>query len=133
MSGGPVDLRRLMVEQIELATPAERLVMIWDRLALNLERAGQSMADGDHEAVNTELLSAQQILVILSNTLDQSWPPAAGIDRLYRWAWERLVAANIGFDPSALAAATTVLTELHFAWTAAAATELTAPSTARAS
>ena len=117
-----------MVEQIELATPAERLMMLWDRLALNLEQAGQSMSDGDHERVNTELQSAQQILVVLSNTLDQSWPPAAGIDRLYRWAWERLVAANIGFDPSELAAATSVLTELHSAWTAAATAELSAPA-----
>lgn len=117
-----------MVEQIELATPAERLMMLWDRLMLNLEQAGQSMTDGDHERVNTELQSAQQILVALSSTLDQSWPPAAGIDRIYRWAWERLVSANVNFDPSELASATSVLTELHSAWSAAAAAEMSAPA-----
>lgn len=109
-----------MVEQIELATPAERLMMIWDRLMLNLEQAGQCMTAGDHEQTNSELQSAQQILVILSNTLDHSWPPAARIDQIYRWAWERLVSANINFDPNELASATAVLTELKEAWTSAA-------------
>lgn len=128
MSAGQVDLRRLMVEQIELATPAERLMMIWERLMLNLEQAAEAMSAGEREQVNTELLSAQQILVVLSNTLDQSWPPAAGIDRIYRWAWQRLVAANVGFDPDELTAATNILTELYFAWTAAAAAELSTPA-----
>jgi len=117
-----------MVEQIELATPAERLMMIWERLMLNLEQAAEAMSAGEREQVNTELLSAQQILVVLSNTLDQSWPPAAGIDRIYRWAWQRLVAANVGFDPDELTAATNILTELYFAWTAAAAAELSTPA-----
>lgn len=113
-----------MVEQIELATPAERLVMIWDRLMLNLEAASEAMTADDHEKVNSELLSAQQILVILSNTLDHSWPPAEGVDRIYRWAWERLVAANVGWDTEALDVATGVLSELRSAWTKAAAAEM---------
>jgi len=127
VSAGQVDLRRLMVEQIEFATPAERLMMIWERLMLNLEQAAEAMSAGEREQVNTELLSAQQILVVLSNTLDQSWPPAAGIDRIYRWAWQRLVAANVSFDPDELTAARGALSELHSAWTAAAA-ELSAPA-----
>lgn len=132
MTVGHVDLRRLMVEQIELATPAERLMIIWNRLTLNLEQAQQAMSAGDHEQTNTQLQSAQQILVILSNTLDHSWPPAARIDQLYRWAWERLVAANVNFDPAELAAATPVLTELHAAWATAAEAEIGAPVAATA-
>jgi len=118
-----VDFRLLMVGQVELATPAERLIVLWDRLMLNLEHAAEAMAADAHEQANTELLSAQQILVVLSNTLDRSWPPAEEIDRLYRWSWERLVAANVKFDPDELTSATSVLTELAAAWRAAAGAE----------
>jgi len=115
------DYRRLMVEQVQLATPAERLMMIWERLVLNLGQAREAMAEGDHERANKELLSAQQILVILSNTLDQSWEGAATVDALYRWCWERLVAANVGWDPEQLRQATDVLMQLYDAWSKAAA------------
>lgn len=123
MTFGQVDTRKLMIEQIELATPAERLTLLWDRLTLNLEQAAEAMDAGDHETANNELLSAQQILVILSNTLDHNWPPADDIDRVYQWAWGKLVAANIGSDKAALDEATGVLTELAAAWTKAAAQE----------
>ena len=117
------DQRRLLVEQVQLATPAERLMMVWERLMGNLGQAREAMEGGDHERANNELISAQQVLVILSNTLDHSWAGAAGLDALYRWCWEQLVAANVAWDKAKLADATAVLTQLYDAWHQAADAE----------
>ena len=115
------DRRRFLEEQVSLATPAERLMMIWERLMLNLDQAHEAMGAGEHERANTELLSAQQILVILSGTLDQSWDGAANLGALYRFCWEKLVAANVRWDKGQLEEATDILAQLYEAWGKAAA------------
>lgn len=113
--------KRLLEEQVSLATPVERLMMIWERLMLNLDQAREAMGAGEHERANTELLSAQQILVILSGTLDQSWDGAANLGALYRFCWEKLVAANVQWDKGQLEEATDILAQLYEAWGKAAA------------
>ena len=115
------DQKRLLQEQVQLATPAERLLMIWERLMLNLGQARDAIDAGEHEQANAELLSAQQILVILSATLDQSWEGAANLGVLYRFCWEKLVAANVKWDKSQLDEATSILAQLYGAWDRAAA------------
>ena len=117
------DQRRLLMEQVQLATPAERLLMIWERLVLNLGQAREAMEAGEHERANNELIAAQQILVVLSSTLDHSWEGAPNLDALYRWCWEQLVAANVAWDKAKLADATAVLTQLYDAWHQAADAE----------
>ena len=114
------DYKRVMTEQVQLATPAERLMMVWERLMGNLGQAREAMGAGDHERANNELISAQQILVILSGTLDKSWEGAANVDALYRFCWEKLVAANVGWAMEALEEATGILSQLHEAWSKAA-------------
>lgn len=114
------DHRHVMFEQVQLATPIERLMMVWERLMLNLDQARESMTAGDHERTNNELLAAQQILVILSGTLDPSWDGAANLDGLYRRCWEHLATANIHKDPKRLEEATEVLAPLYEAWSKAA-------------
>lgn len=121
------DYRRVMVEQVQLASPAERLMMIWERLMANLGQASEAMSSGDHERANNELLSAQQILVILSNTLDHDWEGAANLDAVYRWCWEKLVEANVGWDEAKLDEARGILGRLYEAWTAAANVPTPAP------
>lgn len=115
------DQRRLIEEQVQLATPAERLIMIWERLVLDLAQAREAMEAGEHERANANLIAAQQILVILSNTLDRSWEGAANLDALYRWCWEQLVGANVGWDRTKLDDAAGVLQQLYEAWCKAAA------------
>lgn len=115
------DQRKLLIEQVELATPAERLMMVWERLMLNVGQARQAMEVGDHEAASSKLISAQQILVILSGTLDRSWEGAANVDALYRWCWEKLVAANVKWDKAQLDEAAGTLSQLYDAWAKAAA------------
>lgn len=109
-----------MEEQVATSTPAERLLMIWERLGLDLERGREAMQVGDCEASNAALLSAERILVILSTTLDHDWEGAAGLDALYRWCWEGLVAANVGKDLARLGEVADVLAKLHSAWRQAA-------------
>lgn len=120
MSTTSFDRRRVMEEQVATATPAERLLMIWERLVLEVERGGEALRRGDWEVANSALISAQQILVILSTTLDHRWEGAANLDPLYRWCWEQLVAANASKDQSRLEQVAGVLAKLHAAWRQAA-------------
>lgn len=115
------DYDKLLAEQVAIATPAERLLMVWEKLAADLERAEEAMGRGDHEGANGRLIAAQQILVILSATLDYNWEPAGRIGSVYHWCWERLVQANVRWDRRALLDAKGVLRQLHEAWAQAAA------------
>jgi flagellar protein FliS len=113
--------QKLLAEHVEIATPAERLLIVLEKLMADLESAEAAMGPGDHEAANGRLIAAQQILVILSTTLDQRWEGAARLDSLYRWCWEKLVQANVHWDKQALRDAKSVLKPLHEAWAQAAA------------
>jgi flagellar protein FliS len=114
------DYEKLLAEQIGIATPAERLLMVWEKLMADLASASEAMGKGDHEVASGRLIAAQQVLVILSTTLDQRWDGAARLDALYRWCWERLVEANVRWDKQALLDAKSVLGPLHDAWARAA-------------
>ena len=121
------DYENLLAQQVEIATPAERLLMVWEKLMSDLERASEAMGAGDHETANARLIAAQQVLVILSTTLDHSWDGAARLDALYRWCWEKLVEANVGWDKQSLTEARSVLAPLHQAWARAAGPEAGGP------
>jgi len=111
---------KLLAEQVAIATPAERLMLIWAKLMADVEKADEAMREGDHEKANNRLIAAQQILVILSTTLDHSWEGAGRLDALYRWCWEKLVEANVRWSPQSLHEARSVLAQLHEAWSKAA-------------
>lgn len=115
-----------MEEQVATATPAERLLMLFDRLRLDMEMARASKEAGDHEGSNARFLSAQGILVVLATTLDRSWEGAERLDALYRYCWEGLVAANVAGDMDRLDEVEGILGQLHAAWQVAAATPVAA-------
>ena len=114
------DHRRLMVEQVTTATPAERLLMVYDRLVLDIAGAREAKVAESHETANTCLLSAQAILVMLATTMDHSWDGAERLDALYRYCWEGLVKANVENDLERLDEVAGIVGKLHEAWQVAA-------------
>ncbi len=114
------DRRRIMIEQVSTATPAERLLMLYDRLMLDLETAAEAKRAGQHETANECLISAQGILVTFSTTLDHSWDGAARLDALYRFCWEGLIEVNMTGNLDTLDIVAGILGQLNEAFRVAA-------------
>jgi flagellar protein FliS len=102
------------------ASPARLLVMLYDRLSLDLTRAHQAQLAGDREVANENIAHAQDIVAELLSSLDlQAWDGAAGLASLYRWVIRELIAANVRMDPERTAGCIAVIEPLREAWTQA--------------
>ena len=61
---------RYVQDAVSTASPATLLVMLYDRLVLDLLRAETALRDGKRDAANEQLAHAQDIISELANTLD---------------------------------------------------------------
>lgn len=123
------DLRaRYLSDRVLTATPAQRVVMLYDRLHLDLIRAADATdpADrGDH------LDHALQVVAELAGSLDvRAGGPAENLATLYGYLIGELVAAR-GGQTDRLTGARSIVESLREAWAGAAATVL-APAKAPA-
>jgi flagellar protein FliS len=117
---GPRDNPNLR-DSVETASPGRLLVMLYDRLALDLERAEAACANGDVQVAHDALLHAQEILAELHASLDHdAWAPAAGLAHVYEFMIGELCTANIHKDSSRVINVRRVLAPLHSAWRDAA-------------
>jgi len=74
------------------ASPARLLVMLYDRLLLDLARAEAARAEGEGGRAVAELFHAQTIVLELSSSLETGrWSGAAGLLSLYGYL-SRLIA-----------------------------------------
>jgi flagellar protein FliS len=113
---------RYMAEAIETATPVVRLMMIFDRLELDLRRASDGFESGDLELINDNLVHAQEILFILRATLrGDLWEGAERLGALYDFLHGELLNANVTKDRARMATATEMIAELAASWRQAAA------------
>lgn len=119
----PDELRlRYLRERVLTASPAQRVAMLYDRLALDLARAEEGLTAttaADREAA-TALDHAMQIVTELLGSLDvEAGGPAGNLAALYGWMLRELLAVRTGDGPR-LPAVTEAVTTLRGAWTAAA-------------
>ncbi|GAA4344806.1 flagellar export chaperone FliS [Angustibacter luteus] len=102
------------------ASPARLLVMLYDRLSLDLTRAHQAQLDGDREVANDNIAHAQDIIAELLTSLDvDAWEGGHNLASLYRWLIRELIAANTRMDATRTAGCITVVEPLRQAWTEA--------------
>jgi len=106
---------------VTTASPARLLVMLVERLVLDVERALQAQTDGTWGDAHTHLLHAQEIVVELVSSLKPE-QMAAGKElvMLYEFLRSRLVAANVNRDPEMTRQALTIATGLCETWRSAA-------------
>ena len=110
------------------ASPQHLLLLLLDRLVLDLTRGEAAQRAGDREGANTQLQHAQAILDQLSDSLDlDAWDGAAQLLALYGYLRGELVAANTSQDPARTATCQALLLPLRDAWREAA---LTLPASA---
>jgi flagellar protein FliS len=110
------------------ASPQALLVMLYDRLVLDLERADAAGALGDVAATHRSLVHAQDIVTELSLALEvDAWEGGPGLQALYAWLLTELVEANTAKDGERVRACLAAVVPLRDAWReAATATTATA-------
>lgn len=104
-------------EAVTTATPAQLLVMLYDRLVKDLDAAERGLGARDIQASHGALIHAQDIVHELNATLDVSvWAEGESLKRLYDWVIEQLVAANMNKDVQYVNNAREVIEPLREAW-----------------
>jgi flagellar protein FliS len=119
---------RYLTDSVTTASPAKLLVMLYDRLLLDLVRAGTALDEGDRQAGSGHLLHAQEIVIELRTSLRlDGWDGAVDLAKIYGFLLGELIGANIQADAAKVADCRSIVEPLVTAWREAALT--TAPVT----
>jgi flagellar protein FliS len=119
----PSSLRaRYLGDTIATASPQTLLVMLYDRLALDLERAEEALVAKDREAAHGQLMHAQEIVLELRASLNvEVWDGGPRLAALYAWLLGELIQANLKGDVRRVRDCRKVVEPLRDAWREAAA------------
>ena len=121
---------------VSTASPARLLVMLYERLVLDLQRAVEAQRAGDRQEAHNQLMHAQDIVTHLRATLRvEAWDGGPGLASLYDWLHAQLVQANIRKDAALAEGCLSLAQDLASTWReaalqAAAATQAIAAPTA---
>jgi flagellar secretion chaperone FliS len=112
---------RYLQDSISTASPGKLLVMLYDRLVLDLVHGEDALRTGEREAANDKLNHAQEIILELRTTLDvDAWAGAPGLANLYGYLLTELIGANIARDADRVAICRGMIEPLRDAWREAA-------------
>jgi flagellar protein FliS len=108
---------RYLNDSVSTASPAQLLIMLYDRLVLDLNHAEAALRDSDRGTATARLMHAQEIVMELRTTLDTSaWTGAQGLASLYGFLLTELVGANIRGDADRVASCRALVEPLRDAW-----------------
>ncbi|WP_127498408.1 flagellar export chaperone FliS [Actinoplanes solisilvae] len=114
---------RYLQDSINTASPAKLLMMLYDRLILDLMQGEEAIRAGELENAHEKLTHAQEIIIELRVSLEvDAWSGAPGLANLYGYLITELIGANIGKDADRVAVCRGFLEPLRDAWREAAAT-----------
>jgi flagellar protein FliS len=117
----PAMRERYLADSIATASPAKLLLMLFDRLVMDLARGEQALLAGDRPEANTHLKHAQDIVTELHVSLNlEAWEGAAGLGALYAFVETELVNANVRGDATKVAAVRELMEPLRDTWREAA-------------
>jgi flagellar protein FliS len=106
---------------VTTASPAKLVVLIFQRLTLDLERALHALETD--QSPHTHLIHAQDLLVALLDALDlDAWEHAPQLANIYITVHHDLVTANVEKNQTLLHQSLATITTLKDAWTHAALT-----------
>ncbi|MFI5895251.1 flagellar export chaperone FliS [Actinoplanes sp. NPDC051513] len=113
---------RYLQDSINTASPGKLLLMLYDRLVLDLMKGEEALRTGAREQAHEQLTHAQEIVLELRTSLDvDAWSGAPALAGLYGWMLTELIGANIAKDADRVAACRTLVEPLRDAWREAAA------------
>ena len=112
---------RYLGDSVATAAPQQLRVMLYDRLALDLERAEESLTGGDRESAREPLMHAQEIVLELRASLQVDvWEGGPRLAALYAWLVGELIQANVKGDVRRVRDCRKVVEPLRDAWREAA-------------
>ncbi|GAA2976607.1 flagellar export chaperone FliS [Actinokineospora diospyrosa] len=113
----PALRQRYLADSVTTATPGRLLVMLYDRLCLDLSRGAEALDAADRETASGLLLHAQDILLELQGSLRQeAWDGGKELAGLYAYLLAELMRANLKQDAATVRAALAVVEPLRDAW-----------------
>ena len=113
---------RYLQDSINTASPGKLLLMLYDRLVLDLMKGEEALRAGDREESHERLTHAQEIVLELRTSLDvDAWSGAPALANLYGWMLTELIGANIARDADRVVACRALVEPLRDAWREAAA------------
>jgi flagellar protein FliS len=106
---------------IATASPARLLVMLFERLVLDVQRGLEAQRSGDLEETHRQLTHAQDILLELATSLrPDEFRGGDDLAALYGFLHRQLVMANVRKDASITGQVLTLVTDLCDTWRQAA-------------
>jgi len=109
-------------DSVATASPTRLLVMLYDRLLLDLNRGEQAQRTGDRGAAAATLGHAQEIVAELLSSLDQNaWDGGPRLASVYTWLLKELSGSIVTDDADRTAACRACVGPLRDAWAEAAA------------
>ena len=113
---------RYLQDSVNTASPGRLLLMLYDRLVLDLTLGEDALRSGEREQGHERLTHAQDIVLELRTTLDvEAWSGAPALANLYGYLIIELIGANVQRDADRVAACRTLVEPLRDAWREAAA------------
>ena len=120
---------RYLGDSVATASPQRILVMLYDRLVLDLERAELALDTGDRTEAAAQIQHAQDIVFELRESLRvDAWEGGPRLAALYSWMITELVQAGVKRDRNRVAACRQIAEPLRDAWRQAAATLTASPA-----
>ena len=120
---------RYLGDSVATASPQRILVMLYDRLVLDLERAEKALDTGDRTEAAAQIQHAQDIVFELRESLQvDAWEGGPRLAALYSWMITELVQAGVKRDRNRVSACRQIAEPLRDAWRQAAATLAATPA-----
>ena len=120
---------RYLGDSVATASPQRILVMLYDRLVLDLERAELALETGDRTEAAAQIQHAQDIVFELRESLRvDAWEGGPRLAALYTWMITELVQAGVKRDRNRVAACRPIAEPLRDPWRQAAATLAASPA-----
>jgi flagellar protein FliS len=110
-----------MDNSVATASPERLLVMLCDRLVLDVQRGLEAQRAGNVPEAHNQLVHAQEIVIHLRSTLRvEAWDGGPGLASLYDWLHSQLIKANMSKDPEVTAGCLSLVENLADTWRTAA-------------
>jgi flagellar protein FliS len=120
-----------MDASVATASPARLLVMLCERLVLDVTRGRNAQAAGDHAEAHRQLVHAQEIVLELRMSLEvDAWDGGPALASIYDFLYSELVRANVAKDLARTESCLKIVTDLCATWREAALQVLTAQTVA---
>jgi flagellar protein FliS len=108
---------RYLADNVATASPAQLVVMLYDRLVLDVAQAEIALRAGNRHEASRQLQHAQEIVLELRAALDtSSWSGADGLAQLYSFLLVELMSANVRADADKVSDCLAVIQPLRDAW-----------------